>query len=108
MIAVTPDSKPRRVHRLRFQRFSRRRQETFVVVVIIIFVLVALVVLLTLWKMPAANQHDDGVRTVSMTSITTDQLLVARGQANRDRCALTQAAVQLHRAPVLVLNDAAT
>ncbi len=95
VIAVTPERKVKRVHRLRFQRFSRRRQETFVVVVIIIFVLVALVVLLTLWKMPAANrQHaDDGVRTV--WTAPAAQLLVTRGQANRDRCALTQAAVQL-------------
>ncbi len=106
---MTPDSKPRRVHRLRFQRPSRRKQEIFVVLAIIVLILVVLAVILTLWQMPAANrQNDDGVHTVWTAPASPDLLLVARRQANRDRCALAHATVQLHCARVLVLNDPTT
>ncbi len=75
------------------------------VLAIIVFVLVALVVILTLWQLPSANQVDDhGVRRVSSLPAT---LPLAGRQTDRNRCALAQATVQLHRAPVLVLNDPA-
>lgn len=76
------------------------------VLAIILFVLVVLAVILTLWHMPAANSQDDGVRTVWAGPVAIS-LPIARRQPNGDCCALTQLAVQLHRARVLVLDDPA-